>query len=125
MAVEKKKKPVYTVSSFATNIFEDFRYCARITDYPGGSTRDSKYHGILLYGYKDVQFLNTLREMVLLDLRKNKLDHLVFTSVRAPLNFPEFNRNNGREGYYMIDVGWFIKEGWIKSPNFLLVGRPY
>ena len=107
---QKKKKPVYTLKSFANNIFEEFNFHINISD---GSAE--RYMGILIHGIEDEDILedlsNTFSEM----LEASLISYPVIYSCNIPDDIPLFRRNSSQEGYMSVDLGWFIREGWIKD----------
>ncbi len=103
------KKSKYDLNSISNNIYQEFHSCISIKD-----GRSRSYEGILLYGINDLSLLNDLRNKISNLFKDNNLDYLVISSPTLPNEFPNFNRNDKTLGYQIIDVGWFIQEGWLK-----------
>jgi len=110
MTIEKKKKPVYTLNSFANNIVEEFNFYTHTTD---GSAE--RYMGILIYGIEDEDILKDLSNAVSEMLKVSLISYPVIYSCNIPDDIPLFRRNSSQEGYMSVDLGWFIREGWIKD----------
>ncbi|MEM3112892.1 MAG: hypothetical protein QXI33_00515 [Candidatus Pacearchaeota archaeon] len=108
-SLEKRgNKPVYDLDSFSKNIFDEFCLCLSNPDIA------RRFDGIILYGLDDFYTLNYIREKVSGFLNEQNLDYLVIASPSLPEDFPTLHHKSNNNKYQLVDVGWFVKQGWLK-----------
>ncbi len=107
MDVKRNKiQNTFSPIQFIDIIFNEFLECSK---------REYIYDGIILYGIKNLGFLEVLRSSLEKKIAENYKGILVFAS-SDKIMFENFKRFDSRYwkngGYIFIDAGWFI------NPNF-------
>ena len=125
--VNQKKRFLIPKSfdSFAVDFVNESNYIisSRSNGKLSSSHRKSRqsYLGVILYGYNP-SFLRSFSDNLSRKLTEKEID-LSVAYIESLDGLSEDDLCNS--GFYLFDVGWFVKEDWFITPNFTLIGNPY